>query len=86
MDIDHTKMSMSLPQSCYWCGQPGHISKDCPNWFDIYLMTTDKQDEFVERIMASSDMSTTAAREAIQASERSVIEWEVSEEDFVRSE
>jgi hypothetical protein len=74
MDIDHTKTLTSLLQSCYWCGHPGHISKDCPNWFDIQLMTTDEEDEFMEHMMAKCDTSTMAAREATQALEELIME------------
>jgi hypothetical protein len=55
MDVNHTKTLMSLPHSCYWCGYPGHISRDCPTQYDIHLMTTDEQDEFIEQIIANHD-------------------------------
>jgi hypothetical protein len=45
----------------------------------------DKQDMFVEYMMANCNALMMAAREATQASEGSVLEWEVSEEDFLRS-
>jgi hypothetical protein len=50
--------------SYYQCGHPGHISRDCPNWSDICLITTDEQDEFMEQMMAKCDALTIAAREA----------------------
>jgi hypothetical protein len=48
-------------------------------------MTADEQDKFVEWMMANCDVSTTVSRKASQVSERTVMEHEVSEEDFVRS-
>jgi hypothetical protein len=49
-------------------------------------MATDKQDKFVEQMMADCDVPMIAAREASQVSDGSVIEQEVLEEDFVRQE
>jgi hypothetical protein len=40
--------------------------------YDIHLMTTDKEDEFVEQMMARCDKSMMAAREASQVLEGSV--------------
>jgi hypothetical protein len=48
-------------------------------------MTTDEQDVFVEQMMAKHDALMTAAREATQALEGSIMEQEVLEEDFMRS-
>jgi hypothetical protein len=48
-------------------------------------MTADEQDKFIEQMMANCDVSMTVSREASQVLERTVMEHEVSEEDFVRS-
>jgi hypothetical protein len=45
----------------------------------------DKQDEFVEQIIANCNMLMIAAREATQVVDKLIMEWEVSEKDFVTS-
>jgi hypothetical protein len=48
-------------------------------------MTIDKQNECVERIMADHDVATAALRDASPMSDRTVIGYNMSEGDFVRS-
>jgi hypothetical protein len=74
MDVDCTKTLTSLPQPCYQYGHPGHISRDCPNQYNIHLVTTGEQDKFVEQLIADCDRSMTAAREVSQVSEGSFLE------------
>jgi hypothetical protein len=48
-------------------------------------MTTDKEDEFMEQMIAKHDAWMTVAREATQVLEGSIMEHKVMEEDFLRS-
>jgi hypothetical protein len=53
MDVDHTRTLKPLTQTCYRCGQTGHISKDCNLRHDICHMTLDEEDDFIQQIMAN---------------------------------
>jgi hypothetical protein len=52
MDIDRTQTLKPLAQTCYHCGQTGHISRECDLRHDVRHMTLDEQDEFIQQIMA----------------------------------
>jgi hypothetical protein len=88
MDVDRTQTFKPLAQSCYRCGQTGHISKDCDCRHDVRHMTLDEEDEFIQRIMANRDAAVAAAAELttqMSTSEGTLVEREVDEADFVRS-
>jgi hypothetical protein len=63
MDIDCTRTLKPLAQTCYRCGQTGHISRDCDLHHDVRHMTLDEEDHFIQKIMANRDaaMAATAA-------------------------
>jgi hypothetical protein len=47
MDIDRTGTFKPLAQTCYHCGQTGHISKECDLRHDVHHMTLDEEDSFI---------------------------------------
>jgi hypothetical protein len=88
MDVDHTRAFKPLAQTCYRCGQTGHISKDCDLRHDICHMTLDEEDDFIQQIMANRDAAEAAAAESMTytaTSEGTLVEREVEDADFVRS-
>jgi hypothetical protein len=88
MDIDCTRAFKPLAQTCYRCGQTGHISKECDHRHDVHHMTLDEEDEFIQRIMANRDAAVAAAAESTTytaTSEGTLVEREVEDIDFVRS-
>jgi hypothetical protein len=87
MDADRTRTFKPLTQTCYRCGQTGHISRDCDLRHDIRHMTLDEQDEFIQHIMANRDAAVAAASASTQmsTSEGTLVEREVDDADFVRS-
>jgi hypothetical protein len=60
MDVDCTRTFKRLTQTCYYCGQTGHISRDCNLHHDVHHMTLDEQDEFIQQIMANCDTAVAA--------------------------
>jgi hypothetical protein len=88
MDIDCTRTFKPLTQTCYHCGQTGHISRECDLRHDIRHMTLNEQDDFIQQIMADRDAATAAAAESTTqtgTSEGMLVEREVDDADFVRS-
>jgi hypothetical protein len=88
MDVDRTRASKPLAQTCYRCSQTSHISKECDRRHDIRHMTLDEEDEFIQQIMANRDAAVAAAAELTTytaTSEGTLVEREVEDADFVRS-
>jgi hypothetical protein len=84
MDVDHTRMSKNITPTCYQCGQSGHISKDC----DLWHMTLDEQDKFIQNILANCDAAMAATAESmtlVSPSKGTLVEHEVNKADFIRS-
>jgi hypothetical protein len=88
MDVDCTWTLKPLSQTCYCCGQTGHISKDCNLRHDIHHMTLNEEDNFIQWIMANCDAAmaaTAVSTTQTDTSEGILVEREVDNMDFVRS-
>jgi hypothetical protein len=86
MDIDHTRAFKPLAQTCYRCGQTGHISKDCDLRHDVRHMTLDEEDDFIQQIMANRNAAVAATAESTTytaTSKGTLVEREVEDADFV---
>jgi hypothetical protein len=64
MDVNCTQTLKPLAQTCYRCGQTGHISRDCDLRHDVHHMTLDEEDHFIQQIMANRDAAVAAAAES----------------------
>jgi hypothetical protein len=82
MDINRTRTLKPLAQTCYCCGQTGHISRDCDLRHDVHHMMLDEQDEFIQWIMANRDAAVAATAESttqVGTSEGTLVEREVDD-------
>ena len=55
MDIDAAKRCGNLASSCYRCSEPGHVSRDCPQPFDIRAMSADDHEDLIQSLLALKD-------------------------------
>jgi hypothetical protein len=88
MDVNRTRTLKPLAQTCYRCGQTGHISRDCDLCHDVRHMTLDEEDHFIQQVMANRDAAMAAAAASTtqtSTSEGTLVEREVDDADFVRS-
>jgi hypothetical protein len=75
MDVDRTQTLTPLAQTCYRCGQTGHISKECDLHHDVHHMMLDEQDKFIQHIMANCDAAVAAAAESTTHTGSSKAHW-----------
>jgi hypothetical protein len=88
MDIDRTRTFKPITQTCHRCSQTGHFSKECDLRHNVHHMTLEEEDEFIQHILANRDATMAAAAGSMThmaTSEGTLVEQEVDESDFVRS-
>jgi hypothetical protein len=88
MDVDRTQTLKPLAQTCYRCGQTGHISRDCNLQHDVRHMMLEEEDKYIQHVLANRDAAMAAAARSTTSTARSegtLVEWEVKDADFVRS-
>jgi hypothetical protein len=88
MDVDHTRTLKPLAQTCYRCGQTGHISRDCDLRHDVRHMTLEEEDEYIQHVLANHDAAIAAIAESTThtgSSEGTLVDREINDADFIRS-
>jgi len=55
MDIEASRKMQPLLFSCYRCGKAGHKAPDCPTWFDIWDLSIDNLQTYLEDCLAELD-------------------------------
>ena len=67
MDVDALRRCPTAAiELCYWCKEPGHIAKDCPQRFDVRFLTIDEKREWMENLMAEVDAHEATASVATE--------------------
>ena len=58
MDLDAARRKDLSALKCFRCKKPGHFGRDCPDRFDIRLMSTDEIQEVLEIRLAQLDVAS----------------------------
>jgi hypothetical protein len=66
MDVDVVRWRTAHPQTCYQCGQSGHICCDCTLRHNACYMTLDEKEDLIQQLMA--DIDAAAAQQLEQGS------------------
>jgi hypothetical protein len=88
MDVNHTWTFKPITQTCYHCGRTGHISRECDLHHDVQHMTLEEEDGLIQHILANHNATMAAIAESTTqkaTSKGTLVEWEVGDLDFVRS-
>ena len=56
MDVDQTHGWTNFPIICWCCNKPGYYARECPNTFDVQMMTTQEKLELIPELLALADM------------------------------
>ena len=80
MVVDRTHGWTSFPIICRHCNKPGHYARECPNAFDVRMITMEEKLELIPELLALVDVSEVPPSENNSESEKMP---EKSKEDFV---
>jgi hypothetical protein len=72
MDVDAARKRNTTTLSCFRCGDPGHIAKECPRRFDVRYMLEEEREEWVQHLLVSKDVAE--AQEKADESQHEVVE------------
>ena len=67
MDVDALHKQSAVPPGCFRCGEPGHLSKNCPKPVDICTLSIDELQEILEDRLAQLDIAQEEPARAMDA-------------------
>ena len=58
MDIDAACRKAMPTMSCFCCGKVGHLSKECPDRFNVWTLSIDELEEMLQDCLAQLDVAS----------------------------
>ena len=83
MDVHQTHGLTNFPIICQHCNKPGHYARECPNAFDVWMMTMEEKLELIPELLALADILGVLSSENNSEVEMELEKMpEKSKEDF----
>ena len=83
MDVDQTHGQTNFPFICQRCNKPSHYARECPNAFDVRMMTMEEKLELIPELLALANILRVPALENNSEAEMELEKMpEKSKEDF----
>jgi hypothetical protein len=57
MEIDAVRCKNPITMLCRHCREPGHFARECPKSYDVWYMTSDERQDWIEHLLSEVDVT-----------------------------
>jgi hypothetical protein len=84
MEINAAQCKNLILMLCRHCREPRHFARECPKGYDVWYMTLDERQDWIEHLLSEVDVTATQTptpdSETVESPPKGVSELE---EDFM---